>query len=80
MKMIIFVFEKGVGGKTHLSDELYYYYQRQLFPISLYSFDGQYKNRNTDKKVENLKVAVVDILGYIMDDKTIRTIAREMSW
>ena len=74
MKTIVFVSEKGGVGKTRLSDELYYYYQRQSFPVSLYSFDGQYKNRNTDKKVENPAVAVVDTPGRIMDNKTIQTI------
>lgn len=58
-------------GKTSLSDELYYY-QRQLVPVSLYSFGGQYKN--TDKKVENPEVAIVDTPGRIMDDKIIQTI------
>lgn len=72
MKTIVFVSEKGGGGKTRLSDELYYYYQRQSVPVSLYSFDGQYKNRNTNKKVENPAVAVVDTPGRIMDNKTIQ--------
>lgn len=74
MKTIVFVSEKGGVGKTRLSDELYYYYKRQSVPVSLYSFDGQYKNRNADKKVENPAVAVVDTPGRIMDDKTIQTI------
>lgn len=46
MKTIVFVSEKGGVGKTRLSDELYFYYTRQNVPTSLYSFDGQYKNRN----------------------------------
>lgn len=74
MKTIVFTSEKGGVGKTHLSDELYYYYARQNVPVSLYSFDGQYKNRNDDKKVDNPEVAVVDTPGRIMDDKTIQTI------
>ena len=74
MKTIVFVSEKGGVGKTRLSDELYFYYIRQDVPISLYSFDGQYKNRNTDKKVEEVQVAVVDTPGRIMDVKTIQTI------
>lgn len=53
MKTVVFVSEKGGVGKTRLSDELYYYYTRQNVPTSLYSFDGQYKNRNNDKKVDN---------------------------
>lgn len=61
-------------GKTRLSDELYFYYTRQGVPVSLYSFDGQYKNRNTDKKVEDAQVAVVDTPGRIMDTKTVQTI------
>ena len=72
MRTIVFVSEKGGIGKTRLSDELYYYYKRQSVPVSLYSFDGQYKNRNTDKKVENPAVAVVDTPGRIMDNKTIQ--------
>lgn len=40
----------------------------------MYSFDGQYKNRNTDKKVEDTQVAVVDNPGRIMDTKTMQTI------
>lgn len=60
MKTVVFVSEKGGVGKTRLSDELYYYYTRQNVPTSLYSFDGQYKNRNNDKKVDNPTVAVVD--------------------
>lgn len=74
MKTIVFTSEKGGVGKTRLSDELYYYYTRQNVPTSLYSFDGQYKNRNNDKKVDNPTVAVVDTPGRIMDDKTIQTI------
>lgn len=74
MKTVVFVSEKGGVGKTRLSDELYYYYTRQNVPVSLYSFDGQYKNRNNDKKVDNPDVAVVDTPGRIMDDKTIQTI------
>lgn len=74
MKTVVFVSEKGGVGKTRLSDELYYYYTRQNIPTSLYSFDGQYKNRNNDKKVDNPTVAVVDTPGRIMDDKTIQTI------
>lgn len=74
MKTIVFVSEKGGVGKTRLSDELYFYYTRQGLPVSLYSFDGQYKNRNTDKKVEDAQVAVVDTPGRIMDTKTIQTI------
>ena len=74
MKTIVFTSEKGGVGKTRLSDELYYYYTRQNVPTSLYSFDGQYKNRNNDKKVDNPEVAVVDTPGRIMDDKTIQTV------
>lgn len=74
MKTVVFVSEKGGVGKTRLSDELYYYYTRQNVPTSLYSFDGQYKNRNNDKKVDNPTVAVVDTPGRIMDDKTIQTV------
>ena len=74
MKTVVFVSEKGGVGKTRLSDELYYYYTRQNVPTSLYSFDGQYKNRNNDKKVDNPEVAVVDTPGRIMDSKTIQTI------
>ena len=74
MKTIVFTSEKGGVGKTRLSDELYYYYTRQNVPVSLYSFDGQYKNRNNDKKVDNPEVAVVDTPGRIMDSKTIQTI------
>ena len=74
MKTVVFVSEKGGVGKTRLSDELYYYYTRQNVPVSLYSFDGQYKNRNNDKKVDNPEVAVVDTPGRIMDDKTIQTV------
>lgn len=74
MKTIVFTSEKGGVGKTRLSDELYYYYTRQNVPVSLYSFDGQYKNRNNDKKVDNPEVAVVDTPGRIMDDKTIQTV------
>ena len=74
MKTIVFTSEKGGVGKTRLSDELYYYYTRQNVPTSLYSFDGQYKNRNNDKKVDNPTVAVVDTPGRIMDDKTIQTV------
>lgn len=74
MKTVVFVSEKGGVGKTRLSDELYFYYTRQNVPTSLYSFDGQYKNRNNDKKVDNPTVAVVDTPGRIMDDKTIQTI------
>lgn len=29
MKTVVFVSEKGEVGKTHLSDELYFYYTRQ---------------------------------------------------
>lgn len=74
MKTVVFVSEKGGVGKTRLSDELYFYYTRQGVPVSLYSFDGQYKNRNTDKKVEHPDVAIVDTPGRIMDDKTLQTI------
>ena len=74
MKTVVFVSEKGGVGKTRLSDELYFYYMRQNVPVSLYSFDGQYKNRNNDKKVDNPEVAVVDTPGRLMDDKTIQTI------
>ena len=74
MKTVVFVSEKGGVGKTRLSDELYYYYTRQNVPTSLYSFDGQYKNRNNDKKVDNPEVAVVDTPGRIMDDKTVEAI------
>lgn len=49
MKTIVFVSEKGGVGKTRLADELYYFYQRTGVPVSLYSFDGQYKNRTADK-------------------------------
>lgn len=73
-KCCLYIFIKGGVGKTRLSDELYYYYTRQNVPVSLYSFDGQYKNRNNDKKVDNPEVAVVDTPGRIMDDKTIQTI------
>lgn len=72
MKTVVFVSEKGGVGKTRLSDELYFYYMRQNVPVSLYSFDGQYKNRNNDKKVDNPEVAVVDTPGRLMDDKTIQ--------
>ena len=74
MKTVVFVSEKGGVGKTRLSDELYFYYMRQNVPVSLYSFDGKYKNRNNDKKVDNPEVAVVDTPGRLMDDKTIQTI------
>ncbi len=74
MKTVVFVSEKGGVGKTRLSDELYFYYTRQGVPASLYSFDGQYKNRNTDKKVSNPDVAIVDTPGRIMDTKTTQTI------
>ena len=74
MKTVVFVSEKGGVGKTRLSDELYYYYTRQNVPTSLYSFDGQYKNRNNDKKVDNPEVAIVDTPGRIMDAKTVDVI------
>ena len=74
MKAVVFVSEKGGVGNTILSDELYFYYARQNISTSLYSFDGQYKNRNNDKKVDNPEVAFVDTLGRIMDDKTMQTI------
>lgn len=74
MKTVVFVSEKGGVGKTRLSDELYYYYTRQNVPVSLYSFDGQYKNRNNDKKVANPTVSIVDTPGRIMDDRTVETI------
>lgn len=74
MKTIVFVSEKGGVGKTRLSDELYFYYTRQGVPVSLYSFDGQYKKWNTDRKVEDAQVAVVDTPGRIMDTKTVQTI------
>ncbi len=61
MKTVVFVSEKGGVGKTGVPD-------------SLYSFDGQYKNRNTDKKVEHPDVAIVDTPGRIMDTKTTQTI------
>lgn len=63
MKTVVFVSEKGEIGNTRLSDKLYFYYTKQNVPTSLYSFDGQYKNRNNDKKVDNPEVAVVDTLG-----------------
>ena len=44
MKTIVFVSEIGGVGKIRLSDELYFYYTRQGTQVSLYSFDGQYKN------------------------------------
>lgn len=74
MKTVVFVSEKGGVGKTRLSDELYFYYTRRSVPVSLYSFDGQYKNSNNDKKVDNPEVAVVDTPGRIMDSKTIQTV------
>lgn len=74
MKTIVFVSEKGGVGKTRLADELYYFYQRPGVPFSLYSFDGQYKNRTIDKKSDNPDVAVVDTPGRLMDDKTIQTL------
>ena len=43
-------------------------------PVSLYSFDGQYKNRTADKKSDNPEVAVVDTPGRLMDDKTVQTL------
>ena len=74
MKTIVFVSEKGGVGKTRLADELYYFYQRTGVPVSLYSFDGQYKNRTSDKKSDNPAVAVVDTPGRLMDDKTVQTL------
>lgn len=74
MKTIVFVSEKGGVGKTRLADELYYFYQRTGVPVSLYSFDGQYKNRTVDKKADNPEVAVVDTPGRLMDDKTVQTL------
>ena len=74
MKTIVFVSEKGGVGKTRLADELYYFYQRTGVPVSLYSFDGQYKNRTADKKSDNPEVAVVDTPGRLMDDKTVQTL------
>lgn len=74
MKTVVFVSEKGGVGKTRLSDELYFYYTRQNVPVSLYSFDGQYKNRNNDKKVDNPEVAIVDTPGRVMDAKTVDVI------
>lgn len=74
MKTIVFVSEKGGVGKTRLADELYYFYQRTGVPVSLYSFDGQYKNRTADKKSDNPDVAVVDTPGRLMDDKTVQTL------
>ena len=74
MKTIVFVSEKGGVGKTRLADELYYFYQRTGVPVSLYSFDGQYKNRTSDKKSDNPDVAVVDTPGRLMDDKTVQTL------
>ena len=74
IKTVVFVSEKGGVGKTRLSDEMYFYYTKQNVPTSLYSFDGQYKNRNNHKKVDNPIVAVVDTPGRIMDTKTIQTV------
>ena len=74
IKTIVFVSEKGGVGKTRLSDELYYFYKRHNIPVSLYSFDGQYKNRTVDKKADDPAVAVVDMPGRLMDDKTVQTI------
>ena len=74
MKTVVFVSEKGGVGKTRLSDELYFYYTRQNVPTSLYSFDGQYKNRNNDKKVNNPTVSIVDTPGRVMDAKTVDVI------
>lgn len=71
MKTVAFVSEKGDVGKTRLSDELYFYYTRQKVPVSLYSFGGQYKNENNDKKVDNPIVVDVDTPGRIMDSKII---------
>ena len=56
MKTVVFVSEKGGVGKTRLSDELYFYYTRQGVPASLYSFDGQYKNRNPCKYPRRKKI------------------------
>ena len=66
--------EKGGVGKTRLADELYYFYQRTGAPVSLYSFDGQYKNRITDKKSDNPDVAMVDTPGRLKDDKAVQTL------
>lgn len=74
MKTVVFVSEKGGVGKTRLSDELYYYYTRQNVPACLYSFDGQYKNRNDDKKVDSPEASVVDTPGRVMDDRTVEAI------
>ncbi|MCC2223001.1 P-loop NTPase family protein [Anthropogastromicrobium aceti] len=39
--------------------------------------DGQYKNRNNDKKADNPEVAVIDTPGRIMDDRTVETVQCE---
>ena len=70
MKSIIFVSEKGGVGKTRLSDELYYYYQRQGTPTSFYSLDPQ-NLRDESRKVNNPKLAIVDTAGTLMDDQTV---------
>ena len=66
--------ERWSGKRPVFRMSCIFYYTRQGVPASLYSFDGQYKNRNTDKKVSNPDVAIVDTPGRIMDTKTTQTI------
>lgn len=65
MKTVSFVCEKGGVGKTALSEELFYFFQRRKIPVSLYSMDGQYADRG--HVVDDAEVAIVDMPGSLND-------------
>lgn len=48
MKTVAFVCEKGGVGKTALSEELFYFCEREGIPASLFCLDGQYLKRDRD--------------------------------
>lgn len=67
-KVIIFANQKGGVGKTLLSDELCFYFDRNNISYSLFDMDGQGGRVHTPHKDENRQVFVIDTPGNLTDD------------
>lgn len=68
MQNIVVLSQKGGTGKTLLSDELAYSFERTGVPYNFYELDAQEGNRHETQEPADAVVSIIDTPGYLLDD------------
>lgn len=68
MKNVLICNQKGGVGKTLISDELAFAFERDQIPFSLYDLDQQGGLIHEPKEVDDAQVAIIDTPGALQSD------------